>query len=33
VRTVFFAQLLHLADISARLFNFSSAFNILSGLR
>jgi hypothetical protein len=32
-RSIVFAQLLQLADISARLFNFNSAFNILAGLR
>jgi hypothetical protein len=32
-RSVVFGQLLRLADISARIFNFNSAFNILAGLR
>jgi hypothetical protein len=32
-RSVVFGQLLRLAEVSARVFNFNSAFNILSGLR
>ncbi len=32
-RSVVFCQLLRLAEVSARVFNFNSAFNILSGLR